>query len=78
MVPLRAGDDSGGANVKRVRVAVSSSDDCFRVEHILTDAGIPFKLITQADDHLFIDVENQFLRPALDALHQAGFTATGV
>jgi hypothetical protein len=61
-----------------VRVAASNSDDCFRVEHILDDAGIPFKLITQADDHLFIDVENQFLWSALDALHQAGFTAAHV
>jgi hypothetical protein len=52
-----------------VRVASSNSDDRFRVEHILNDAGISFKLITQADDHLFIDVENQFLWSALDALH---------
>jgi hypothetical protein len=61
-----------------VRVASSNSDDCFRVEHILNDAGISFKLITQADDHLFIEVENQFLWSALGALHQANFPATDV
>jgi hypothetical protein len=64
--------------VKQIRVAVLSSNNFFRVEHILNDARIPFKLITQADDHLLIDVENQFLQPTLDALHRAGFTATGL
>jgi hypothetical protein len=59
-------------------VSVLSSDNLFRVEHILNDARIPFKLITQADDHLLIDVENQFLQPTLDALRRAGFTATGL
>jgi hypothetical protein len=64
--------------MKRIRVAVLSSNNFFRVEHILNDARIPFKLIIQADDHLLIDVENQFLQPTLDALHRAGFTTTGL
>jgi hypothetical protein len=54
---------------------VTSGDDCFRCERALDDAGIPFKLIVQSDSHLLIDVEDRFLWPALEALHQAGFTA---
>ena len=41
-------------------MAVSSSDDCFRVEHALNAESIPFKLITQADDHLFIQLKIRF------------------
>ena len=65
--------------MKRIRVAVASGDDdAFRCERILNDAGIPFTRILQTDGHLLIDVEDQFLSAALDALRLAGFTAAAL
>jgi hypothetical protein len=64
--------------VKRIRVAVPNPDDCLRAERVLNDAGIPFKLMVQKASHLLIEVADRDLRPALDALHQADFTAAHV
>lgn len=64
--------------MKQIRVAVTDADDCFRCEGILNGLNIPFRLIVQADSNLLIGLEDRFARPALDGLHQAGFTATDI
>lgn len=64
--------------MNQIRVSVSSSDDCFRCERLLDDARIPFKLMVQAGNLLFIGVADRSLRQAFDALHQAGFTLIGI
>jgi hypothetical protein len=75
--PRPAGDGlmPENAQLKRIRVAVATLAECLRCERIFDNAAIPFKLITQAENYLLIDVEGKFLPVVTDLLERAGFKA---